>query len=156
MELAGGHAIAFATEQMLRRDLELSAAVSSLLASLAFVLTFRRVRALLAVLPPLALGTLWTTGLAALLPSGLDALAIAFAAVVVGVGVDTGVHVYSALLDARRQGLGPRDAALEARRTTWRPTLTAALVAALAFGTLALGSLPAMRELGLLSGRASC
>jgi predicted RND superfamily exporter protein len=152
MELAGGHAIAFATEQMLRRDLELSAAVSSLLASLAFVLTFRRVRALLAVLPPLVLGTLWTTGLAALLPSGLDALAIAFAAVVVGVGVDTGVHVYSALLDARREGLAPHDAAAEGRRRTWRPTLTAALVAALAFGTLALGSLPAMRELGLLCG----
>ncbi len=78
--------------------------LSSLLASVAFVVTFRRARALVAVLPPLALGTLWTTGLAALLPSGLDALAIAFAAVVVGVGVDTGVHVYSALLDARRAG----------------------------------------------------
>jgi predicted RND superfamily exporter protein len=151
-ELAGGHAIAFATERMLRRDLELSAAVSSVLASLAFVITFRRPRALLAVLPPLVLGTLWTTGLAALLPSGLDALAIAFAAVVVGVGVDTGVHVYSALLDARRAGLSPPEAAAEARRHTWRPTLTAALVAALAFGTLTLGSLPAMRELGLLCG----
>jgi len=152
VELAGGHAIAFATEQMLRRDLELSAALSSLLASVAFVATFRRVRALVAVLPPLVLGTLWTTGLAALLPSGLDALAIAFAAVVVGVGVDTGVHVYSALLDARREGLSPADAATAARRTTWRPTLTAALIAALAFGTLSLGSLPAMRELGLLCG----
>lgn len=152
MELAGGHAIAFATEQMLRRDLELSALVSSILASLAFVATFRRVRALVAVLPPLALGTLWTTGLAALLPSGLDALAIAFAAVVVGVGVDTGVHVYSALLDARREGLAPHEAAAAARRRTWRPTMTAALVAALAFGTLALGSLRGMRELGLLCG----
>ncbi len=152
IELAGGHAIAFATEQMLRRDLELSAALSSLLASLAFVATFRRVRALVAVLPPLALGTLWTTGLAALLPSGLDALAIAFAAVVVGVGVDTGVHVYSALLDARREGLSPAAAAAAARRNTWRPTLTAAFIAALAFGTLSLGSLPAMRELGLLCG----
>jgi predicted RND superfamily exporter protein len=150
LELAGGHAIAFATEQLLRRDLELSALLSSLLASLAFVATFRRVRALVAVLPPLALGTLWTTGLAALLPSGLDALAIAFAAVVVGVGVDTGIHVYSALLDARREGRTPREAAAAARRTTWRPTMTAALVASLAFGTLALGSLRAMRELGLL------
>ena len=152
MELAGGHAIAFATEQMLRGDLELSAGVSTLLASLAFVATFRRVRALVAVLPPLALGTLWTTGLAALLPSGLDALAIAFAAVVVGVGVDTGVHVYSALLDARRDGLAPADAAHAARRHTWRPTMTAAVIAAMAFGTLGLGRLPAMRELGLLCG----
>jgi uncharacterized protein len=150
MELAGGHAIAFATEQMLRRDLAISAAVSSLLVSLAFVATFRRVRALAAVLPPLALGTLWTTGLAALLPSGLDAIAIAFAAVVVGVGVDTGVHVYSALLDARREGLAPAEAAHAARRHTWRPTMTAAVIAAMAFGTLGLGGLRAMRELGFL------
>jgi predicted RND superfamily exporter protein len=151
-ELAGAHAIAFETEQLMRRDLEISATASTLLASLAFVLTFRRLRALVAVLPPLALGTLWTTGLAALLPSGLDALAIAFAAVVVGVGVDTGVHVYGAVLDARRQGLAPAAAAAAGRDATWRPTMTAALVAALAFASLALGDLPAMRELGLLCG----
>lgn len=152
IELAGGHAIAVATEALLRGDLERSAWVSTLLASLAFVVTFRRTRALAAVLPPLALGTLWTTGLAAMLPGGLDAIAIAFAAVVVGVGVDTGVHVYEALLDARRSGLAPHAAAVEARRTTWRPTLAAAAVAALAFASLALGQLRAMRELGLLCG----
>jgi predicted RND superfamily exporter protein len=150
MELAGGHAIAFATEQMLRRDLEISAVLSCVLVSVVFVATFRRARALAAVLPPLALGTLWTTGLAALVPSGLDAIAIAFAAVVVGVGVDTGVHVYSALLDARRGGLGPAEAARAARGKTWRPTLMAAAIAALAFGTLGLGGLRAMRELGVL------
>jgi predicted RND superfamily exporter protein len=150
--LAGGHAIAWATEQMLRRDLEVSSTLSMALASLAFVLTFRRARALVAVLPPLALGTLWTTGIAALFPAGLSAVAIAFAAVVVGVGVDTGVHVYAALLDARRAGLAPREAARYARAVTWRPTLTAAAVAAIAFASLALGGLRAMKQLGLLCG----
>jgi len=151
-ELSGGHAVAWATEQMLRHDLEVSGTLSMALASLAFVLTFRRARALAAVLPPLVLGTMWTTGLAALLPAGLNAVAIAFAAVVVGVGVDTGVHVYAALLDARRAGLPPAQAAVRARETTWRPTLTAAVVAAIAFASLALGGLSAMRQLGLLCG----
>lgn len=151
-ELAGGHAIARATEQMIRRDLEVSGTLSAILASIAFVATFRRVRALVAVLPPLVLGTLWTTGIAALLPSGLDAVAIGFAAVVVGVGVDTGVHVYAALLDARRRGLAPPEAAAAARGATWRPTLTAAAVAAVAFASLGLGGLRAMRELGILCG----
>jgi uncharacterized protein len=151
-ELAGGHAIARATEQMIRTDLEVSGTLSLLLASLAFVVTFRRLRALVAVLPPLVLGTLWTTALAAFFPSGVTAVAIGFAAVVVGVGVDTGVHVYAALLEARREGYGPTEAAARARATTWRPTLTAAAVAAVAFGSLALGSLRAMRQLGLLCG----
>jgi hypothetical protein len=152
IELTGGHAIAWATEQMMRRDLEVSGTLSLVLASLAFVATFRRVRALVAVLPPLVLGTLWTTGLAALLPSGLSAVAIGFAAVVVGVGVDTGVHVYAALLEARRAGLSPGDAARRARAVTWQPTLMAAAVAAVAFASLAFCGLKAVRELGLLCG----
>ena len=45
MELSGGHAIAWATEQMLRTDLEVSGTLSIVLASLAFVATFRRARA---------------------------------------------------------------------------------------------------------------
>jgi predicted exporter len=151
-ELAGGHAIAWATERMLKRDLEVSGTLSAVLASLAFVVTFRRARALAAVLPPLALGTLWTTGIAALFPAGVSAVAIAFAAVVVGVGVDTGVHVYAALLEARRAGLGPAEAAAAARAATWKPTLTAAAVAAVAFASLALSGLRAMKQLGLLCG----
>lgn len=149
-ELSGGHAIALATERMLKRDLAVSGTLSIVLAALAFVATFRRTRALAAVLPPLVIGTLWTTGLAALLPGGVSAVAIAFAAVVVGVGVDTGVHVYAAVLEARREGHAGPDAARLARAATWRPTLTAAVVAALGFASLGLGTLRAMRELGLL------
>jgi predicted RND superfamily exporter protein len=151
-ELAGGHAIAWATEAMLKRDFAVSGTLSLVLASMAFVATFRRVRALVAVLPPLIVGTLWTTGLAALFPSGLSPVAIAFAAVVVGVGVDTGVHVYAALLDARRAGYSGGQAASAARRATWRPTLTAAAVAGVAFAALALSGLRAMKQLGLLCG----
>jgi predicted RND superfamily exporter protein len=151
-ELTGGHAIARATEEMIRRDLEVSGTLSLLLASVAFVVTFRRVRALVAVIPPLIIGTVWTTGLAAILPSGVTAVAIGFAAVVVGVGVDTGVHVYAALLEARRAGLPPAAAAARARAVTWKPTLTAAAVAAVAFGSLAFGSLRAMKQLGILCG----
>ncbi len=152
IELTGGHAIAEATASMLKRDLAVSGTLSLVLASIVFVLTFRRARALVAVLPPLVLGTLWTTGLAAFAPGGLSAMAIAFTAVVVGVGVDTGVHVYAGLLRGRRNGLSPEDAAAEARRTTWRPTLLAALTAGLAFGSLALSDLVALKQLGVLCG----
>jgi uncharacterized protein len=152
IELTGGHAIAAATASMLKRDLAVSGTLSLVLASVVFVATFRRGRALVAVLPPLILGTLWTTGLAALAPSGLSAMAIAFAAVVVGVGVDTGVHVYAALLRGRRAGLLPHEAARFARKTTWRPTLLAAFAAGLAFGSLALSDLGALKQLGVLCG----
>jgi predicted RND superfamily exporter protein len=150
--ITGGHAIAVATADMLRRDMIVSGVLSTFLASFAFLVTFRRMRALAAVLPPLGLGTLWTTGLAALFPAGLSAIATAFAAVVIGVGVDTGVHVYAALLDGRRRGLAPAEAAAYARRATWKPTLLAAIAAGLAFASLAASDLAAVRQLGLLCG----
>ncbi len=150
--LTGGHAIAAATEAMLRGDFATSGVLSMVLASLAFVLTFRRLRALLAVMPPLVLGSLWTAALASLLPGGLSAIAVAFMSVVVGVGVDTGVHVYGALLEGRRNGLSSNDAALAARRRMARPVLLAALTAAAAFGALGLSEIAAVRQLGILCG----
>ena len=150
--LTGGHAIAAATEEMLTRDLEISGTLAMVLASAAFVLVFRRMRALVAVMVPLVLGTVWTAGLAAALPGGLSAIAVAFTSVVVGVGVDTGVHVYAALLDARRAGLAPAEAAAAARRKSTRAVLWAAITAAAAFGALALSEINAVRQLGLLCG----
>ncbi|WP_437764189.1 MMPL family transporter [Sorangium sp. So ce281] len=148
--LTGGHAIAAATEAMLTRDLAISGSLSMLLASVVFALLFRRLRALVAVMPPLVLGTLWTAGLATALPGGLSAIAVAFMSVVVGVGVDTGVHVYAALLEARREGLEPEAAARAARARTSRAVLIAAVTAAAAFGALALSDINALRQLGLL------
>lgn len=148
--LTGPHAVSAQMEAMLRRDLERSSVLSSVLASLAFALVFRRVRALAAILPPLLLGTLWTAALASFWPNGLSGVAAAFASVVVGVGFDTGVHVYGALLEARRRGLSPDDAARVARQRTMRPVLVAATIAAVAFASLATSSIDALAQLGLL------
>lgn len=150
--LSGPHAVAAAMESMIRSDITRAGILSFVLASGVFLLVFRRVRALLAIGPPLLLGTLWTAALASLWPTGISAIAMAFSSVVVGVGFDTGVHVYSALLDARREGLSPRDAARAARERTMRPVLVAALIAGLAFASLAFSSVDALVQLGLLSG----
>ena len=101
-------------------------------------------------LPPLAAGTLWTTALAALIYPRLSAIATAFAAVVIGVGVDTGVHVYGRLLAARREGRSPIESATIARRETWKPTLGAAVAAGAAFACLGLSDIAGMRQLGVL------
>lgn len=146
----GGHAIAAATETMIKGDLLRSGPIATVLASVVFVVLFRRVRALAAVLPPLLLGTLWTAALASVLPGGLSAIAVAFTSVVVGVGVDTGVHVYAALLEARRRGLAAPAAADVARRETARAVLLAAVTAAAAFAALGLSEIRAVRQLGVL------
>lgn len=150
ISLTGGHVIAKETEAMMRSDLQTSSVLSLVLASVVFVVTFRRARALIAVLPPLAAGTLWTTAIAAVAYPHLSAIATAFCAVVIGVGVDTGVHVYGRLLAARRAGFAPNEAADVALSETWRPTLGAAVSAGAAFACLALSDIEGMRQLGVL------
>lgn len=150
IEMAGGHVIARQTESMMQTDMIRSSILSTVLAAAVFALTFRRTRALLAVLPPLAAGTAWTTAIASLSYPRLSAVATAFAAVVVGVGVDTGVHVYGRLLAARRRGLDPATAADVARKETAKPTLGAAIAAGAAFACLALSDVEGMRQLGVL------
>ncbi|MFO0617438.1 MAG: MMPL family transporter [Polyangiaceae bacterium] len=152
LDVTGPHAVAAAMETMIRGDITRAGILSFVLASGVFVIVFRRVRALVAIGPPLLLGTLWTAALASLWPTGISAIAMAFSSVVVGVGFDTGVHVYSALLDARREGLSPADAARAARARTMRPVLVAAVIAGLAFASLAFSSVDALVQLGLLSG----
>jgi uncharacterized protein len=147
--IAGGAAIARDVERMIRRDLYLSSALSTVLVAVAFLFTFRRARALLAIGPPLLMGTLWTTAVAALLPGGITAIAMGFASVVIGVGLDTGVHVYAAVERARIEH-PDADAAELARAEVARPTLTAAIAAGCAFGAMALSRLPALRQLGIL------
>lgn len=147
--IAGGAAIARDVEHMIRSDLYLSSALSTVLVAVAFLVTFRRSRALLAIGPPLLMGTLWTTAVAALLPGGITAIAMGFASVVIGVGLDTGVHVYAAVERARAEH-PEGDAAEIARNEVARPTLTAAVAAGCAFGAMGLSRLPALRQLGIL------
>lgn len=150
--LGGGHAVAVATESMIRGDMYFSGSLSLVLVTIAFLLLFPRRRAILAILPPVALGGFWTAAIGAFFPHGLSAVSVGFAAVVVGVGIDTGVHVYAAVEDARREGMTPSDAAAHARKRTARPVMLAAVAAGACFAALVLSELTAMRELGLLCG----
>lgn len=150
--LAGGHAVAVATEAMIRRDMLLSASLSVVLVTLAFFALFPRRRAILAIMPPVLLGGFWTAAIGAFFPHGLSAIGVGFAAVVVGIGIDTGVHVYAAVQAARRAGSSPLEAASLARRTTARPVLLAAFASGACFAALSLSELVALRDLGILCG----
>lgn len=150
--VSGGHAVAVATEAMIRRDMFLSASLSMVLVTLAFFALFPRRRAILAIMPAVVLGGFWTAALGAFFPRGLSAISVGFAAVVVGIGIDTGVHVYAAVQSARRAGSSPLDAASFARRTTARPVLLAAFASGACFAALSLSELVALRDLGILCG----
>lgn len=148
-KVTGGHAVSAAMEALIRRDLAVSALASLGLGMTVFLLLFRSPRVLAAVIPPLVAGTILTTLTALCFPRGLSAIAVAFASVVLGVGADSGVHLYAATQAAMRAGA--EDPAQEARRRVGRPVLLAAITAGGIFACLAASSIEALRQLGLLA-----
>ncbi len=111
---------------------------------------FRSTRAVFTLLVPLACGVSWSMGLAYLLLGRLNTITALITTVLVGIGIDAGIHL---LARVRREiGEGPAD---EAIRSAFRGLATPLLVAVSttvgAFAMMALSSFPAFREFGLIA-----
>jgi uncharacterized protein len=145
---APAYHLAFAT--MLRGDLMRSTLFSLAAVLLLFALFFRVVR----VLPWLALclgaSTLWTMGAAALLFHRLGAVSLAFAAILLGIGIDVPVQLYNRLRH-ELQARPPREALAAALADMFRPSLLALLGPAAVFAACALSQFRGLQELGTLA-----
>jgi predicted exporter len=92
---------------------------------------------------PVALGTLWTAGLWGWLGRSLDLFSLTVLPVMIGIGVDDGLHV---LHLARRRGEDLARATLHAGRGVVLTNLTTCA----GFAALALSQVPGLRNGGLL------
>jgi hypothetical protein len=106
----------------------------------------RPLPALLA-LAPVALGLLWTLGLAAALGLPLDPFSLQVAPLLLGIGVDNGLHVVHGARGAGGFAAGGLQRAVAA---AGRAIALCTLTNAAGFGSLALSRLPALSRGGLL------
>ena len=104
---------------------------------------------LLAMLPVEA-----TLGLMGAAGMPLDVGSAMVAAVVLGIAVDSAIHVLVAWRRRRRQGLAPVAAALEALRTTGPPVIGTSLALTAGFATLLLSPWHSIAGFGLTAGTA--
>ncbi len=148
VELASTTEIAAELERRGRRDLTQLALFALLAMAAVLGISFRRrpARAALALLP-VATALALTLGLWGFFPGELDLLAVAVIPMVLGIGIDDGLH---ALLGPRANGdhrgsdIGP------AVRTASRAMLLTSLTTCLGFGSLTLSSVPGLRHGGAL------
>lgn len=148
----GGPLYAAGDEALIRRDLTRSfvgAAIGVLALLLAF---FRLWRVPVAIFVSTLIGVLWTAGLAAALLDGVSIIALSFASILVGLGVDHGMHAGSAFLSERAGGAGASEALAAAIRRTGYPILISAATTAGAFLVLSSANYAPVRELGVLAG----
>lgn len=146
----GGPLYAAQDERVVREDLRLTLAGSGLLIALLLVAYFGRLAVPLALILAVAVGIVWTAGAVAAIDEEVSVLGLSFAAMLLGLGIDYGIHGATRFRDRRLAGL-PRPAAMSAALAEAGPAILASMATtAVAFLVLALAHFRPVEELGLV------
>ena len=123
-----------------------AAAVAALLLTLA--LYFRSPRAILLVFLPLLAAVTGALAFAYLVFDALNLVSAFIFAVLVGLGIDFGIHVLARLRQERSRGLSSEEALALTLRTSGKTTAAGALSTALAFAALSVADFQGFSQFG--------
>ncbi len=146
----GGPIYAAHDESVFRRDLATTLSGSTFGVALILILGFEGLAIPFAIVVAVAAGVVWTIGLGALTFGRLTVVGLGFAAALLGLGVEYGIHGGSRFRAARLSGLGKTAALIVAFREAGPGVVSSALTSAVAMGALAVAHFRPLRELGLL------
>ena len=130
----------------------LSLALSFVLIGLVYWLGFRTLAGYGFVMGPLLIGMVWALGLTGWILGRVNLMAAGFGAVLLGVGDDVGILLFSRYREERRAGRTKARALRAALLGTGPGVVAGALATALAFLALAFAPFPGIRDLGLTTG----
>ncbi len=151
VHFTGGYPVAEASEAEIRKDMILSAVGSFVSVLVLFYLAFAAMRLHVIVGAPLAAGVLLTFGACApLLGFRMTAVAAAFGSILIGLGIDYPIHLYSRFSEERRSGASVQEALGRAWRFTGPGVFTAGLTTVAAFAVLCLADFRGLVEVGTL------
>jgi len=152
IRFTGPHIIAAIESNLIRREM-LQAVIFSLLGVLVlFAVAFKRVGSFLYIGLPLVCAGFWTMGFCYLYTGAITLLGGAVLAIMIGLGIDFAIHIFSRFLDHRGDGMEPLEALSIAMGETGRSVFTGALTTALAFYAMALYDFKGIREFGMITG----
>jgi hopanoid biosynthesis associated RND transporter like protein HpnN len=100
----------------------------------------------------LLIGMVWSFGYLTLVVGHLNILSVAFAAIVIGIGIDFSIHYVSHYLNYRARGMSSGKALIETATYVGPGVVTGAVTTALAFFTAAFTEFVGIVELGIIAG----
>jgi len=148
--LTGGYAMAVEEESLVRGDLISTIVGSAFGIGLLFFLAYRRLLVLLFIILPLGVGLQLALGLMALVWGRVHMMAVAFSAVVLGLGIDFAIHVYDRFASERALGTGLEESTRRAVTNTGRAVVAGCLTTLAAFSALIVTGSPVVRQIGWL------
>ena len=146
--------VALSTDEMVQafRDTAYASVVTLIGIGLLFTLVFRQVFNPLLVLFSLLMAISWTFGWLTLTVGHLTILSVAFTPILMGLGVDFGIHLVARFKEESTGGRPLRIALERSCRYTGKAITAGALTTALAFFAIMLADFRGIRELGFIAG----
>lgn len=135
-----------------RHDTDLAALVSLALSAVIFIYGYHELRRPLMATVSLLVGIAYTLGFAALTVHRLNILSITLVPILVGMGIDFGVHLIARFEEELRRGIARPIAMRKALAFTGLGIFTSGFTMAAAFFAMILTDFKGLREMGLISG----
>ncbi|MBK8727113.1 MAG: MMPL family transporter [Holophagaceae bacterium] len=152
LQVTGAHAVAAWESHRLTREILLSMALSFVLIGLVYWLGFRTLAGYGFVVVPLLVGMLWSLGLVGWVLGRMNLMAAGFGAVLLGIGDDVGILLFSRYRDERQAGRGKAASLRSALVDTGPGVVAGAVTTALAFLGAMVTPFPGLRDLGFTAG----
>lgn len=134
------------------RDVKVTSIAAMIMVILAIGLAFRQPRAVLLLFIPNLVSNLWTVGFAGIFLPTLNTFTSFFNAIVIGLGINFGIHLFSRYREERLTAGSVEEAVVRAWDRSGLPTWSAAATTAAGFFALCLARFRGFRELGVLAG----
>jgi predicted RND superfamily exporter protein len=142
-------------------DLKTTTALVAILVTVAMLVFYRSWRGTVALVTATLAGTLVTLGISWFTQGYLNGNSAFLGSIIIGNGINFGIVLLARYFETRRQawpGVGHERALAIAMKTTWKATLTAALAAALSYGSLLATEFRGFKQFGAIGliGMISC
>ncbi|MCK5691077.1 MMPL family transporter, partial [Myxococcota bacterium] len=138
-------------QELIQSDLQLATWVAFALMLLYLAFHFRRITAVFLIVIPLSMGLVWTYAFAAIVFVKLNILTGFIGAILLGLGIDHGIHLLGRYEHEFGFAKTPLEAIQKAFSSTGRAVSMAALTTLVAFAGLGMSEFVAFREFGVIA-----
>ncbi|BBB32740.1 conserved hypothetical protein [Thermotomaculum hydrothermale] len=151
VNFTGPHAITFYDKDVAQNDMFSSLYLSFILVLLIFILGFKNPFSIFYAAVPLIVGEVWTFGLTYLLIGKLNILTSIVGAILVGLGIDFSIHIYSRFLEEELKNKDLRSSLVKTIEETGFATIAGGLTTAAAFSSMFFSNFKGLREFGIVA-----
>jgi hopanoid biosynthesis associated RND transporter like protein HpnN len=149
--LTGGDVIASDEMVTTQRDVQKATLIALAGVSLLFIVAFRGVVEPLLAVFSLLVALAWSMGYTTLAVGHLNILSVVFTTILIGLGIDFGIHILERYREERNAGRALGPALEQTVRGTGKGNFSGAITTAIAFGAMTFTDFIGIAELGLIA-----